>query len=331
MPGRIGLFDGVQPFASGLLEVGDGHSLYHEQCGRIDGLPVLFLHGGPGSGCSPRHRAFFDPAATRAVLFDQRGCGRSQPRGSLIVNHSDALVADIEHLRQHLGIERWLVFGGSWGSSLALAYATAHPQACMGLLLRGVFLGRRSDLDWFFHGAAQILPDAWAVLAAPAPQTPGEDLLAWYCAAVLDADEGAAASAAAIWSAWDQALTDRRWARVGNSAAPTASVPSDAARALLDKYRIQAHYLRHLCFFQERPVLERLRASGGLPGIPVCIVHGRLDGVCRPQGAWELHQALPGSSLRWIDEAGHNPFEPPMAQALLDCLADFARHRSFPS
>jgi proline iminopeptidase len=155
---------------SGLLEVGDGHQMYYEQCGAAAGLPVIFLHGGPGGGCVHRHRELFDLTRYRVTLYDQRGCGRSLPRGAVQANTSDALIADIERLRQHLGIERWLVFGGSWGAGLALAYAAAHRSACLGLVLRGVFLGRASDLDWFFLHARQFLPDAWAALAAQAPQ-----------------------------------------------------------------------------------------------------------------------------------------------------------------
>lgn len=298
------LYPAIEPFDAGLLEVGDGHRIYYEQCGQPQGLPLLFLHGGPGSGCSPRQRRLFNPARHRLVLFDQRGCGRSQPRGGLQANTSAHLVADIECLRTHLGIPRWQVVGGSWGAGLALAYAAAHPAACTGLVLRAVFLGRDSDIDWFFRAARQLLPEAWAALARTAPPAQGEALLPWLHTGLQQPDPVSALSHALAWQAWEEALSRE-----------SVPPPPDAlgAAALLDKYRVQSHYLVHGCFWDPTPLLAR---AATLAGLPSTIVHGRLDLVCRPQAAWELHAALPGSRLRWVEGGGHSPYDPPMAAAL---------------
>jgi proline iminopeptidase len=311
------LYPPSEPWMTDWLDVGDGHRLYYEQCGQPGGDPVLFLHGGPGSGCSPRHRQLFDPARCRVVLFDQRGCGRSQPRGSVQANTSAHLVADIERLRQQLGIERWLVVGGSWGAGLALAYAAAHPAACAGLIVRGVFLGRPSDLDWFFRQAGALLPGAWAALAAQAPADAQADLLGWLHAG-LQGEQ--ALRYAAAWEAWEASLSQQQ--RVP---ARTGLTPDEAA-ALVDKYRVQSHYLSHGCFWGETDLLARAR---GLAAVPSAILHGRLDTICRPQAAQDLHQQLPGSRLQWVEGCGHSPFEPAMARALTQAVAHHATHGDF--
>ena len=308
---------------SGLLEVGEGHRIYYEQCGVAAGIPVVFLHGGPGGGCSPRHRELFDLTRYRVTLFDQRGCGRSLPRGAVQANTSDALVADIERLRQHLGIERWLVFGGSWGAGLALAYAAAHRTACLGLVLRGVFLGRASDLDWFFQQARQFLPDAWALLAAQAPDLAQEDLLPWLHAGLHGSDPQVTLSRALAWEAWESSVSQRQ------SASPRSAPPSaEEVAALLAKYRVQSHYLVNGCFWGEGESALLARARS-LAGLPTAILHGRLDWVCRPQAAWDLHQCLPGSRLQWLEGCGHSPFEPALSQALAQAMAHFAAHGNF--
>jgi proline iminopeptidase len=313
----------AEPLLSGLLDVGEGHRIYYEQCGDAAGIPVVFLHGGPGSGCSPRHRQLFDLTRYRVTLFDQRGCGRSLPRGAVQANTTDALVADIEKLREHLGIERWLVFGGSWGAGLALAYAAAHRTACRALILRGVFLGRASDLDWFFQQARQFLPDAWAQLAAQAPSAAKGDLLRWLYDGLHGDDPRAALSRAMAWETWEASVTQRQ------SASPRkAPPPAEEAAALIDKYRIQSHYLVNGCFWGEgeSALLERAPL---LSGLPTAILHGRLDWVCRPQAAWDLHQRLPGGRLQWLEGCGHSPFEPAMSQALAQALAHFGAHCHF--
>ena len=315
-----GLYPPLEPYQVGWLDVGDDHRIYFEQCGQREGLPMVFLHGGPGSGCSPRHRQLFDPARCRVILFDQRGCGRSQPRGALQANTSDHLVADIELLRQHLGIARWLVVGGSWGAGLALAYAAAHPASCLGLVLRGVFLGRPTDVDWFFQQARQLLPDAWATLAQQAPATARGDLLRWLSEGLQGDQPQVALERARAWQAWEVALSERQ-----ASTAPPGSIAGDAA-ALLDKYRLQSHYLLNGCFWGDVGLLARARS---LASVPTAILHGRLDWICRPQAAWELQHSLPGSRLQWLDDCGHSPFEPAMAQALSQAVGHFATHRDF--
>jgi proline iminopeptidase len=303
------------------VDVGDGHRLYVEQCGNADGMPMVYLHGGPGSGCSPRHRQFFDPGLCRAVLFDQRGCGLSLPRGALLHNHTDALVQDLETLRLHLGIARWLVVGGSWGAGLALAYAAAHPQACLGLVLRGVFLGRAQDVDWFFQGAAQLLPDAWQQRVDGAPDQEGKDVLQWLHAGLHSADAETALACALAWEAWEQSLSQQR------AVAPRLLMLQDAEAALLvDKYRIQSHYLIHQCFREGAGMLQR---ADELSGLPVAILHGRLDGICRPQAGQDLHRELPDSRLQWVEGCGHNPFEPGNAAALVAAIRHFAIHGNF--
>jgi proline iminopeptidase len=317
------LYTPQEPYATGVLDVGDGHSVYYEQCGEPNGLPIVVLHGGPGSSFSARHRQLFDLQRYRVVLFDQRGCGRSLPRGSVQANTSEHLVADIEQLRQHLGVESWLVVGGSWGAGLALAYAAAHPAACLGLVLRGVFLGRASDLDWFFQQARQLLPDAWADLAQQVPPAARANLLQWLCTSVSGGQPQEALAAASAWDAWESAMSLRK-----NTPPATALPTGDAAQALLDKFRVQSHYLINGCFWGDRNLLARARA---LAAVPTAIVHGRLDWICLPQAAWELHHSLPGSRLQWLDGCGHSAFDPAMARAMADAIAHYAAHQQFAS
>ncbi len=323
MPPDAVLFPPSLPLAHGLLDVGDGHRLYFERCGHPAGLPVLFVHGGPGSGCSPRHRQLFDPARFHVVLFDQRGCGRSTPRGGCHANTTRELVEDIERLRLHLGIERWLVFGGSWGAALAVAYCSAYPQACLGAILRGSFLTGLADLDWFFgpEGAGAICAEAWSELCAALPEAAEGRALAGLSAALGGTCEHSATHAAQAWAAWEDAVI-----APAQPAPPPPARDDKALAALIDKYRVQAHYLAHRCFLDEDGVLDAARR---MTGIPTAIVHGRLDLVCRSRNALRLHQALPGSRLRLVDGAGHSPFEPAMARALMEALEHFAVHGDF--
>ena len=317
------LFPPAPPLAQGLLEVGDGHRVYFERCGNPDGLPVLFLHGGPGSGCNARQRQLFDPARFHVVLFDQRGCGRSTPRGDCHANTTRELVEDIERLRIHLGIERWLVFGGSWGAALAVAWCGAHPQHCLGAILRGSFLTGQADLDWFFgpEGVGAICAEAWSALCTAMPEAAEGRALAALCAALAGPDLQAAAHAAQAWAAWEDAVI-----APAQPAPPPPAHDARALAALIDKYRVQAHYLIHHCFLDEDGVLEAARR---MAGIPVALLHGRLDLVCRARNALRLHQALPGSRLRLVDGAGHSPFEPAMTRALIGALEHFAVHGDF--
>lgn len=320
-PAAAELFPPIEPFAQGVLAVGDGHALYHEQCGNPTGMAVLVLHGGPGSGCSPHQRRLLDPALFHVVLFDQRGCGRSTPRGAIAANTTADLVADIERLRRRLGIERWLVFAGSWGASLALAYCAQHPQACLGALLRGIFLTGRADIDWFFRGAGELVPDAWARFAHGLSPAEHDRIAAHYLGAVSAPDDAAAAEAVLRWMEWEAALS------APGSAPPALALPdAEARRAALAKYRIQAHYLAHECFIGEEAALQ---FAAAMAGVPTAILHGRLDLVCRPANALKLHRALPGSRIRFVAGAGHNPFDPPMAHALIGAAHHFHTHGDF--
>ncbi len=335
------LYPPIEPFDQFMLDVGGGHLLHVEQCGHPDGLPVIVLHGGPASGTSPLQRRFFDPASHRIVLFDQRGAGRSRPNGALHDNTTAHLLRDIESIRERLRIDRWLVFGGSWGASLGLAYAAVHRARCTGLLLRGSFLTGDADLDWFFGGAGMLLPVAWTRIAGALgfdPQhigQPGAGIaLMDLFARQLFADDAAVAGAAAnAWNAWEEALT-QGWRGVAPSdpglpPAPSPAPPPapDAAAitappalpSLLHKYRIQSHYLQHRCWLGEA---ELLRLARTLDGVPTTILHGRLDWICRPANALALHRAIGGSTLRWIDAAGHSPFDAPMAAAIVQTVRD---------
>ena len=318
------LFPPLEPYQQGMLDVGDGHRLYFEECGDPAGVPVIFLHGGPGSGCSANHRRFFDPRRYRIVLFDQRGCGRSVPRGCLHHNTTAHLVADIERLRKHLGIDAWLVFGGSWGSSLALAYAAAHKSACKGLLVRGIFLTGQADLEWMFQQTAQLLPEEWQRFAAVAPKRRRRALLDWLGKTLEKASREEALKAVLAWVRFEDAAM-----RYG-SAVPEPVVPGEVdaseAERLLDKYRLQAHYLLRRCFLGEAVVLD---AAARCQGMPVLILHGRLDVVCRPENAWRLHRTLHSSAFRMVEATGHSPFDVPMATALVSATNHFAAQGDF--
>ncbi|RZI86762.1 MAG: prolyl aminopeptidase [Rubrivivax sp.] len=325
---RMHLYPAQEPFSHEWLDVGDGHAVYIEQCGRPDGLPVIFLHGGPGSGCSPRHRCLFDPGRYRIVLMDQRGSGRSRPRGRTLANTTSHLVQDLEAVRLHLGIGRWLVFGGSWGASLALAYAARHPDACQALLLRGAFLTGREELIWFFAEAGKLLPQAHAQLRALpgfADHQEGADLVDWYLQAVASADLQHAWVAVQHWMRWEAALT-QPWASDFRQPFEARADMDDDARMQIDKYRLQAHYLQNECFLGDAALIACAGQLGDLPGL---IVHGTQDLVCRPHSAWRLSRAWPGSRLQWVDQAGHSPFEPSMARALIDATDAFAAHGHF--
>lgn len=309
------LFPPIEPFAQGFLPSVDGHEVYFEQCGNPQGLPVIFLHGGPGSGCSPRHRQLFNPSNTHVILFDQRACGRSKAENPLQHNTTAHLMQDMERLRLHLGISKWVVVGGSWGGGLGLAYASQHPSVCWSAVLRGVFLSRPTDLHWFFHDAQRCLPDAWHALSQHIPCAQRAQPGPFLIDQILHAPDATALPLAQAWQAWENALTQRCM-----SPAP-AKLSSQEAQSLLHKYKVQSHYLQHMCFFPAPGLLSQLHP---LQDLPIHLLHGRLDWICLPHAAWEVHQALPHSRLQWIDNAGHNPFEAsfvgPMVQAIEDAV-----------
>ncbi|MEU4343219.1 prolyl aminopeptidase [Nocardia sp. NPDC023852] len=311
----------IEPYDSGMLAVGEGQSLYWEVSGNPDGKPVVFLHGGPGGGTAPFHRRYFDPAAYRIVLFDQRGCGRSIPHladgASLEHNTTQHLIADIEALREQLGVERWQVFGGSWGSALALAYAQKHPGRVTELVLRGIFLLRRKEIDWYYNGAAGYLyPEEWAKFLAPVPEDErDQDLVEVYHRLLHSADDEVARAAAVAWSTWEGATSSLlpQPDRVAEMAEP---------RFALAFAMIENHYFRHGGFLDEG---QLLRDIGAVAQIPAVIVQGRHDIVCPAVSAWDLHRAWPGSELRIVDDAGHAANEPGIAHHLVEATDRFAK------
>jgi proline iminopeptidase len=301
------LFAPQEPFDSGWLETGAGHRLYYEQCGARNGAPAIFLHGGPGSSINPGHRRFFDPAFYRIVLFDQRGCGRSTPRGETAHNTTPDLVEDLERLRSRLDVDRWMLFGGSWGSTLALAYAQRHGDRATGLVLRGVYLGSPEELDWFVLGLRRFVPEAWAAFAAGAPTDSAADLVRWYAQRVAEGDQVAARR----WVDYEIAVM-----AVGEAAG--SGVVADPA-AVLARVRVQLHYLVNDCFLAPGQLLA------GVPSIahlPCTIVQGRRDLPCPPLSAQRLHAAWPGARLRMVEEGGHSAMHPAVSAALVGATED---------
>ena len=307
--GRRGLYVETEPFATGWLSTGSAHELYYEECGSTDGKPVVVLHGGPGGAINPTMRRFFDPARWRVALFDQRGCGRSRPNASLDDNTTWDLVDDIERLRQHLGIEKWVVFGGSWGSTLALAYAIRHPERVSGLILRGVFLLTQRELDWFYQdGASMLFPDAWARFLAPIPVEERHDLMAAYHRRLINPDRRVQAQAAAAWSQWEGDTLSLR----GPQARPAKFSEVDFAIAFA---RIECHFFTNKGFFEEDGWL--LKNIAAIRGIPGWIVQGRFDVVTPLESAWTLKHAWPEAHFDIIWDAGHASTEPGIVDALV--------------
>ncbi len=300
------------------LPVGDEHVLYVEECGTRSGLPVVFLHGGPGSGCKPYHRQFFNPARYRIVLFDQRGSGRSRPQGRTQANTTRDLVADMERIRIHLGIDRWVLFGGSWGSTLALIYAQTHPDRVLGMILRGTFLARQADLDWFFKiGVNHIFPDYWQDVMRAFPGKEGGDVIEACYQRVRSSDPAVRLAAARAWSEWTGRIVTYRLPE-----GPTLPKTPEEERRMLNDVLIESHYARHRYFLEPNQIL---RDVDGLPRVPTTLVHGRADLTCTVEGSWSLHQALPHSELVILRDAGHLASEPPVIDALVtatDALAD---------
>ena len=297
------LYRPTRAYRKGFLEVTGGHRLYYEESGNPEGKPAIFLHGGPGGGTDPKMRRYFDPAAYRIVLFDQRGCGKSRPHASLVENTTWDLVRDIETLRISLGIERWLVFGGSWGSTLALAYAETHPERVTELVLRGIFLLRHWELDWFYQnpgGAAAIFPDLWEHYVAPIPEAERGNMIQAYYNRLTSEDPKLLAEAARAWSIWEGATSYLR------------SKPGDLAKFDESEYaaafaRIECHYFINKGFFRSDDQL--LTDVGKIRHIPGVIVQGRYDVICPMRSAWDLHRAWPEAELRIVPDAGHSGFE----------------------
>jgi len=315
---RTDLFPEIEPYASGRMALDTRHTMYWETSGNPDGVPVVFLHGGPGSGASPSHRRFFDPARYRIVIFDQRGSGRSTPLGAIEDNTTPLLVADIERLRRHLKIERWLVFGGSWGSTLALAYGEAHPDRCLGFVLRGIFLCRPSEIEWFLYGMRNVFPDTWRNFAEFIPAAERADLLGAYRKRLEDPDPAVHLPAARTWSLYEGACS-------------TLMPSEDAMKhfgddsVALGLARIEAHYFAHDIFLPRDSLLENV---GRIRHLPCVIVQGRYDMVCPAVSAFDLKASWPEAELIVVPDAGHSAWEPGIRARLVAAVARFAEmHR----
>ncbi len=307
------LYPAIEPYRSGHLPVDELHSLYWEECGTPTGAPVLFLHGGPGAGLSPRHRQFFDPAHYRMVLFDQRGAGQSTPLGEYRNNTTQLLIEDIERLRNMLGIAAWLVFGGSWGSTLALAYGQAHPECCAGFVLRGIFLCTQAEIDWFLNGVRWFFPQEHARFVAPIPVAERGDLLQAYAERLFSTDPA------------QNALAARTWSRYEGSCLHLLPHPEVAEEfgsdgVSLGLGRLEAHYFLNDAFLTEDQLLRNVQRIRHLPAV---IIQGRYDIVCPPHSAWRLHQAWPEAHFQMIEDAGHAAFEPGIARALVAATDQF--------
>ncbi len=312
------LYPEIEPFSVDTLRAGD-HTVYFEQSGNVDGLPIIFLHGGPGSGCNVNHRRYFDPDRYRIILFDQRGCHRSTPHGHVVNNTTDALLSDIDAIRQRLNIERWILFGGSWGATLALLYAELCPSRVSGMILRGIFLARRQDLAWFTNssvGVSRIFPDYWQMYLSSFDALAVANPIETLHARVFSDDVAVSLPAARAWALWAGRVVTYNLA----TDTPYALDEDDPAR-LLNEVRIEAHYAKHRYFIEENQILGHIDR---VPKVPTSLVHGRRDLTCPVESSWHVHRALPGSQLV-IVAAGHLASEPAMVDALItatDGMAD---------
>jgi len=317
----IPLYPEIEPFASQFIKMeslGNNrhHDVYVEQCGNPKGIPVVFLHGGPGSGCRPMHRRYFDPKKYHIVLFDQRGCGRSTPHGEIEHNDTDYLIADMETIRQHLDIEQWLIFGGSWGATLGLRYAQTHPEKVLSMILRGVFLGRQHDIDWVYAegGASKLFPDSWHQLVKELPKSQQKHPLAYYYKMLTGEDELQQMNAAKTLQAWESTIVTLR---DYHYVADKTEDPSPLAHS-----RIQLHFALNQCFIENTPILDNIET---IKSIPTTIVHGRYDIVCPVQQSWELNQVWPEAELSVIPLAGHAAGEPAIIDALVKATRKMAK------
>ena len=313
---RRGLYPPIAPFNSGFLQVSEIHELYFEECGNPDGKPVVFLHGGPGAGSNAAVRRFFDPSRYRIVVFDQRGSGRSRPHASLEENTTWHLVADIEQLRRHLGVKHWQVFGGSWGSTLALAYAQTHPEAVTELVLRGIFMLRPQELQWFYQeGASRLFPDYWQDYIAPVPADERDDFIAAHYRRLTGDDQAAMLASAHAWSVWEGVTSNLL-------VSETAVGRFQSDEFALALARIEAHYfVNHGFLDSPNQLLENIYL---IRSIPAVIVQGRYDVVCPAQTAWELHKAWPEADFRMVPDSGHSAFEPGIVHELVEATDRFA-------
>lgn len=310
------LFPPILPLRQGMLEVDELHTIYWEEVGNPHGVPVVFLHGGPGAGLSPQHRRFFDPQHYRVILFDQRGAGKSTPLGEWRNNTTQLLVRDIETLREKFGIDKWLVFGGSWGSTLALAYGEAHPERCLGFILRGIFLCTAAEIDFFLNGVQWFYPELYDEFVAPIPVAERGDLLRAYSERMLCDDPERYWPAARAWSRYE----GRRVFLLPQEEEPASDTLD------LGVGRLESHYMANLGFFSDD---QLIREVGRIAHLPAVIVQGRYDVICPPLSAYRLHQAWPGSRLNMIPDAGHGALEAGIARALVTATEQFKRMERF--
>lgn len=313
------VFPEIEPYRTGTLAVDELHTLYWEECGNPDGQPVLFLHGGPGAGTSPSHRRFFDPAHYRIVLFDQRGAGKSTPLGEYRNNTTPLLIDDIEKIRVMLGIQQWLVFGGSWGSTLALVYGEAHPERCLGFVLRGIFLCTKAEVDWFVNGMGYFYPEIHQRFAEAIPVEERGDLLQAYVKRLFCDDPAIYMEAARNWSRYEGSCLFLK-----PQAEAIASFESDEVS--LGIGRLEAHYMQHGAFMDDDALIRNIAKICHLPAV---IVQGRYDVICPPVSAYRLHQAWPEAAYHVIGDAGHAAMEPGIASALVQATEDFKTQRRF--
>ena len=314
-PDRRTLYPAIEPWRSGRLEVGDGHVLYWEQCGNPDGKPAVMLHGGPGAGCNPDHRRQFDPERFNVTLFDQRGCGRSTPHASLDANTTWHLVEDMEKLRRQVGVESWMVYGGSWGSTLALAYAQAYPERTTGLVLRGIFLFRQKELDWLYQfGASEVYPDKWGEFLAPIPEAERGDMVTAYQKRLTADDPAVQLQAAKAWSKWEAETVTL----LPDPHVIEEHTSDDFAIAIA---RIENHYMAHKGWLEEGQLLADAHRLKNIPGV---IVQGRYDMCTPPVSAWDLKQAWPEVELQIVPDGGHLFTEPGVLDGLIRAADRFA-------
>ena len=306
------LFPELEPYHSGHLAVSATHSIYYEECGNADGVPVVVLHGGPGSGCNPGQRRYFDPAHYRIVLFDQRGCGRSLPLGSTEDNTTQHLADDMERLREHLNIEQWLVFGGSWGSALALFYASIYKEHVTGLLLRGIFLASPAEIRWFLYDVQKFFPDAWDAFVAPLSAIERGMILGSYSQRIFKGKPAEAIAAAKSWNTYEAAIM---------RLIPDAPSSGVSDEVMVARMRVHLHYLLKDCFLPQ-PLISQVDK---LRHIPAIIVHGRYDMVCPIQTAYALHRVWPEAELNVIADAGHAAVEPGTQAALVAATERFKK------
>ena len=308
-------YPSIKPYRTQQVKVSDRHELYVEEVGDEKGLPVLFVHGGPGAGCTENDRRFFDPEKYRIILFDQRGSGRSKPHAELEDNHTPALLADIELIREQLGVEQWVVFGGSWGSTLSLLYAETYPERVLGLILRGIFLCRDEDIRWFYqHGASEVFSDYWQDFLAPIPEFERDDLLQAYYKRLTGNNELERMAAAKAWSIWEA-----RCATLQPN--PELVQHLGSPHVAMAMARIEAHYFANQSFIQPNQIIANVEKLADIPGV---IVHGRYDMVCPVAQAFELHRAWPQAKLEIIRDAGHASSQPGILDALVNATDEMA-------